>query len=176
MLLIISKVTKPQNPTTCIVFVFISLKGLFLHQRRKEKHFGAEESSRSAEAGRYIYRQKKDGSFLKPLIALSCSKAALITLRLVLSLFLSLLYLPVCSSHLQLFGRHRGTAECLDIFNFNWPSPVDCNKKENAFFCVCVCLFVLFLRYSTSVSYYSTLIARLLSSWKMLFCFLFYFL
>ena len=72
--------------------------------------------------------------FLQPLIAFSCSKAVLITLSLILSWSSSLLYSPVCSSHLQLFGRHRGTAECSDIFVYNSPSVDDCNRRRNTLF------------------------------------------
>ena len=49
-----------------------------------------------------------------PLMLLSLSRAVSTTQRLSLTSPI-LLYSPVCSSHLQLFGRHSGTAHCSDI-------------------------------------------------------------
>lgn len=56
-----------------------------------------------------------------PLMLLSLSRALSTTQRLCLSPS-ALLYSPVCSSHLQLLGRHNGTAQFSDIVLFCCPS------------------------------------------------------
>lgn len=63
-----------------------------------------------------------------PLVFLSLSMAASTTLRLSLAP-LVLLYSPVCSSHLQLFGRRSGTAHCSDILELKQTCYLCCKSK-----------------------------------------------